>query len=360
VALLPGGVVLTDHLANEILHVKPGDMLTVEVLEGRRPVLQVPVLGITKQYLGVSAYMQQDSLNALMREGGMFLNDDWLGTLSGITPAMTEARRDAFGQLKKRSLRDGGRIQTNVYQVLANYKAQAAVYAGKQESIMRIGKMLADREFQQMDPGKRADVLRYMRAELEQADDRYRARANAQTPEKLIAFGEALEEVRANPAMSPTEITGKYGTTLGREFTSRLIGEAKELSGKAKAFSIDRDLLQGEIPQALRKPKSREDEQKLKTYNSLVERTLIDWKAANPGKMPTKDEQLEIARSANKEYVEIGRIWNSTRPAYAVKPDMKAVPKDFYEQSQAWAKAKGKAISDEEILQAWQKQKGKK
>ncbi len=70
VALKPGGVVLTDHLANQILHVKPGDMLTIEVLEGRRPVLQVPVLGITKQYLGVSAYMQQDSLNALMREGG--------------------------------------------------------------------------------------------------------------------------------------------------------------------------------------------------------------------------------------------------------------------------------------------------
>ncbi len=69
VAVPPGGVVLTDHLANEILHVKPGDMLTVEVLEGSRPVRQVPVLGITQQYLGVSAYMQQESLNALMREG---------------------------------------------------------------------------------------------------------------------------------------------------------------------------------------------------------------------------------------------------------------------------------------------------
>jgi putative ABC transport system permease protein len=30
VAVPPGGVVLTDHLANEILHVKPGDTLTVE------------------------------------------------------------------------------------------------------------------------------------------------------------------------------------------------------------------------------------------------------------------------------------------------------------------------------------------
>jgi putative ABC transport system permease protein len=67
----PGGVVLTDHLADNILHVKPGDMLTVEILEGARPTRQVPVLGITRQYLGVSAYMQQDSLNALMREGNV-------------------------------------------------------------------------------------------------------------------------------------------------------------------------------------------------------------------------------------------------------------------------------------------------
>lgn len=69
VAVPPGGVVLTDYLANDILHVKPGDMLTVEVLEGSRPVRQVPVLGITQQYLGVSAYMQKDSVNVLMREG---------------------------------------------------------------------------------------------------------------------------------------------------------------------------------------------------------------------------------------------------------------------------------------------------
>jgi len=69
VSVPPGGVVLTDHLASSILHVRPGDMLTVEVLEGERRTVQVPVLGITQQYLGVSAYMQQDSLNALLREG---------------------------------------------------------------------------------------------------------------------------------------------------------------------------------------------------------------------------------------------------------------------------------------------------
>jgi putative ABC transport system permease protein len=65
----PDGVILTDHLATNILHVKPGDILTVEVLEGRRQVLRIPVQGITKQYLGVSAYIRQDVLNTLLREG---------------------------------------------------------------------------------------------------------------------------------------------------------------------------------------------------------------------------------------------------------------------------------------------------
>jgi putative ABC transport system permease protein len=63
------GVVLTEYLATEILGIAPGDMLTIEVLEGRRPTLQVPVVGTTRQYLGVNAYMSADTLNRLMREG---------------------------------------------------------------------------------------------------------------------------------------------------------------------------------------------------------------------------------------------------------------------------------------------------
>lgn len=86
VAVPPGGVVLTDHLARNILHVEPGDMLTVEVLEGSRPVLQVPVLGITQQFLGLSAYMQKDSLNALMREGHVVT-----GAYLAIEPGAEEA-----------------------------------------------------------------------------------------------------------------------------------------------------------------------------------------------------------------------------------------------------------------------------
>jgi putative ABC transport system permease protein len=62
------GVVLTDYLA-ELLGIKPGELLTIEVLEGNRPVLEVPVAGLTSEYLGVSAYMQRATLNRLLQEG---------------------------------------------------------------------------------------------------------------------------------------------------------------------------------------------------------------------------------------------------------------------------------------------------
>ncbi len=66
--LPPQGIVLTDYLA-ELLHIRPGDMLTVEVLESNRPTVQVPVVATAKEYLGVNAYMQRDTLNRLLKEG---------------------------------------------------------------------------------------------------------------------------------------------------------------------------------------------------------------------------------------------------------------------------------------------------
>jgi putative ABC transport system permease protein len=68
VAVPSSGIVLNDYLA-EILGVHPGEILTVEVLEGSRPVRAVPVVGLISQYIGVSAYMERTALNRLMREG---------------------------------------------------------------------------------------------------------------------------------------------------------------------------------------------------------------------------------------------------------------------------------------------------
>ena len=62
------GVLLTDHLA-KMLAIRPGQLLTVELLEGSRAVRQIPVAGLVSEYIGVSAYMRRESLNRLLREG---------------------------------------------------------------------------------------------------------------------------------------------------------------------------------------------------------------------------------------------------------------------------------------------------
>jgi putative ABC transport system permease protein len=62
------GLVLTDYLA-EVLQVRPGEDVTVEVLEGSRPVRVTPLTGTVNQFLGVSGYMRLDALNRFMREG---------------------------------------------------------------------------------------------------------------------------------------------------------------------------------------------------------------------------------------------------------------------------------------------------
>lgn len=75
----PSGIVLTDYLAG-LLGIRAGDALTVEVLEGNRPVRQVPVVALMEQYIGVMGYMDRSALNRLLREGdavsGAFLTVD--------------------------------------------------------------------------------------------------------------------------------------------------------------------------------------------------------------------------------------------------------------------------------------------
>lgn len=62
------GILLTSQLAKN-LAAKTGDRVTVEVLEGKRPVTDVPVVGIVEDYIGSLAYMRKDVLDRLMREG---------------------------------------------------------------------------------------------------------------------------------------------------------------------------------------------------------------------------------------------------------------------------------------------------
>jgi putative ABC transport system permease protein len=67
IPLQTGGIVLATALA-DILNIRPGDMLTVEVREGRQPVLQIPVTAVAESLLGSPSYMDLATLNRALRE----------------------------------------------------------------------------------------------------------------------------------------------------------------------------------------------------------------------------------------------------------------------------------------------------
>jgi putative ABC transport system permease protein len=76
VRLPPDGILMTRYLA-DFLGVEPGERISVELLEGARRTVEVPLAGTVDEPLGVSAYMERRALNRLLREGPA-VNGAWL------------------------------------------------------------------------------------------------------------------------------------------------------------------------------------------------------------------------------------------------------------------------------------------
>ncbi len=69
VQIPPEGAVLTSHLAT-LLGVRAGEIVTLEVLEGRRPRIDVPVASLADELLGLNVYLDSRTLARLMEEQG--------------------------------------------------------------------------------------------------------------------------------------------------------------------------------------------------------------------------------------------------------------------------------------------------
>jgi putative ABC transport system permease protein len=66
----PDGLLLGRRLG-ALLHVARGDLVTIEVKEGRRPRLRAPVAGFVDEMLGLGAYLDLAALGRLMHEAGV-------------------------------------------------------------------------------------------------------------------------------------------------------------------------------------------------------------------------------------------------------------------------------------------------
>jgi putative ABC transport system permease protein len=152
IALPSSGIVLTDYLGG-ILGVRPGDMLTIEVLEGNRPVRQVPVAGLVKQYIGLMGYMDLAALNRMLREGnavsGAYLATDMLYQKE-IYRELIDMPRIAGTMVRKDEIRNFYETQaesmlffTYVASVLAGIIAFGVVYNSARISLAERSRELA-------------------------------------------------------------------------------------------------------------------------------------------------------------------------------------------------------------------------
>jgi putative ABC transport system permease protein len=84
------GVILARQLG-EALDVSVGDVLTVEVREGRRPTLELPVAGFVEAMIGTPVYMKEDMLGRALRESERISGANLL-----IDPSKADAVYDAL------------------------------------------------------------------------------------------------------------------------------------------------------------------------------------------------------------------------------------------------------------------------
>ena len=84
IQLPESGLVLSTALA-DLLEVEPGDLVTVEVLEGARPVRQVPVVQLIEQHMGTAAYLRLEAVQRLVGDRAIS------GAALQVEPSQAEA-----------------------------------------------------------------------------------------------------------------------------------------------------------------------------------------------------------------------------------------------------------------------------
>lgn len=147
-----GGMLMTDFLA-ERLGVKAGDTVTIEVLEGNRRVVEVPVVGLVSEYLGLFGYMDRNALNRLLNEGdaisGSYLTVD-KAAYDSLHRWLKETPRIASVVERTRDMRNFERIMeetmlyiTSIATIFSSIIAVGVVYNSARIILTERGRDLA-------------------------------------------------------------------------------------------------------------------------------------------------------------------------------------------------------------------------
>jgi putative ABC transport system permease protein len=146
------GLVISRKLA-EVLEARPGDLLTVEFLEGRRFTRVVPLVGLADDLTGITAYVQRRTLNRWLMEGdvvtGASLRVDaarqpqFLRALKDIPRVSWVALKESLRQNFRQTTAASINLIQSIYLTFATIVAFGVVYNNARISLAERARELA-------------------------------------------------------------------------------------------------------------------------------------------------------------------------------------------------------------------------
>ena len=152
VELPPAGIVLTTMLAKQ-LHVRAGDLVTVESLEARRSVERMEVTALVDEMIGNGSYAPRETVNRFMREGPSMssaslavdphLAPRLYARLKAAPAVGSVSLREAMLQSFRKTIVQNITIMTTVIVLCASIIAFGVIYNGARIALSERGRDLA-------------------------------------------------------------------------------------------------------------------------------------------------------------------------------------------------------------------------
>ncbi|MEL6662307.1 MAG: FtsX-like permease family protein [Pseudomonadota bacterium] len=146
------GVALSTHLA-ELLDAGLGDQVRVEVLEGRRPIRELPVTALVEESIGWPAFMRTDALNTLLGEGEVVrgayvmldpeLEADFSDAVLDRPGIASVALQGASVESFEQTLEETINIMMAIYAIIGGSIAAAVTYNAARIGLTERGRELA-------------------------------------------------------------------------------------------------------------------------------------------------------------------------------------------------------------------------
>jgi putative ABC transport system permease protein len=153
VLTLPADGLLLSRALGDVLDVRVGDRLQVEVLEGRRPVEQVAIAGFVDDRLGLQAYMHIDRVHRLLREGDTLTavavridrasQGEFYDAVKGVPLVASVSLRDATVKNFQKMIAENMNLQIFINVLFAGIIAFGVIYNAARVSLSERSRELA-------------------------------------------------------------------------------------------------------------------------------------------------------------------------------------------------------------------------